>query len=445
MRRTASSNVAAGPSTEEPASVPRLLIGCGIGPTLELYDVTIFGLASALVFNQLFFPANSPATGTLLSFMTFGVGFLMRPIGGMLAGHFGDRYGRKLVLIWTLYLMGGATVLIGLLPGHAVLGLAAPVLLVVLRLLQGVAQGAETGSAALMLMEHAPPKRSGLYTSVLGMSSPLGALIATLVWTVAQTSTGDALLEWGWRIPFLLSAIVVAVGAYARFRLAESPEFQKVRKNDDIADYPLARSLRIDLPRVLCVVGVNAGFIGSYYLVITWMPGYLRNGLDTSAGVVSLGLLAANIAMVATVVLSAWLSDHLGRRPIIAAGAVAMAALIVPVFSLLQGSAVAVVSGMTIAGLALGVMLGPLIVFFAEQFATGHRLSGFSLGYQIGAAVGGGVAPSVAAALFAATSGTAAVAVFVIVSSLVTLFCLAPLRRTAESTSPETITPQLQA
>ncbi len=419
-------------SEQRSTHVKRLLIACGVGPTLELYDVTVFGLASGLVFNELIFPSSNPATGTLLAFMTFGAGFFMRPIGGLLAGHFGDRYGRKLILQLSLFMMGGAALAIGLLPTYGAIGIAAPIILVLLRLLQGIAQGGESGSGTLMLMEHAPDHRQGLYTSILGVSPALGAMLAAGVWAFAQRISGPNFLEWGWRIPFLVSIVVVAVGVYARLRIDETPEFSDVDRAGHVAHSPLLVSLRSDLTRIVAVTAVNIGFIGFWYLVISWVPGYLSNALGVGGTIISTSLIVSNVFQVMSVIGFAALSDYRDRRIYIAGGTIATVALIFPFFSLLHTrEALNIYLAMALAGVVLGAVLGPLMTFFGEQFPVRHRLSGFSIGYQLGAALGGGVAPAAASALYAGSGGTTGITIYVLLGSLLTIIGLIPLNRKA--------------
>jgi MFS family permease len=408
-----------------------------VGPTLELYDVTIFGLASGQVFSLLFFPSGQQAVGTLLAFMTFGVGFFARPLGGIVCGHFGDRLGRRKMLQYTLILMGGATVLIGLLPTHDQIGIAAPVILVVLRFLQGFSQGGESGGGTLTLLEHARPDRRGIYTAIGGASAPLGAVLATLVWAAAKSVGSNDFVSWGWRIPFVASVLVIAVGVYARIGLAETPAFTELTDTNRTARAPIFEVLRQDWRRTLCVVGINFGFTNFWYLVITWAPSYLSSSLKIPGDVTFTGMLVSSLVQAGAVIFFGALSDRHGRKPIIMAGTLFTAAQAVPFFLLLQTrSAGLILVALTIAAIGMGAVLGPLLAFFCEQYPARRRYSGFSIGYQLGAALGGGLAPAMATALHTGFGGsTGPVAGYIVLASLVTVGCLLPLKETAGARS----------
>lgn len=414
------------------ASLGRILIACGAGPTLELYDVTLFGLASGQVFNQLFFPSDDKAIGTLLAFMTFGVGFFARPLGGIVFGHFGDRLGRRRMLQYTLLLMGAATVLIGVLPTYAQIGATAAVILVVLRFVQGLSQGGESGGGSLTLLEHATPGRGGAYTAIGGATAPMGALLATLVWTATESMGDDDLVAWGWRIPFLASVLVIAAGVYARLRLAETPEFTELAEENKTARAPIFEVLRQDWRRTLCIIGVNFGFTSFWYLLITWAPSYLSDTLKVPSGVNFTGMVISSIVQTAAVLAFGALSDRYGRRRIIVAGTAFTAVQAIPFFLLLQTrSAGLVILALAIAAIGLGAVLGPLIAFFCEQYPARRRYSGFSLGYQVGAALGGGLAPVIATALYSASGGsTWSVTGYIVLASVVTVVCALLLKET---------------
>lgn len=411
----------------------RILIACGAGPTLELYDVTLFGLASGQVFNQLFFPGGDRTAGTLLAFMTFGVGFFARPVGGIVFGHFGDRLGRRRMLQYTLLIMGGATVLIGALPTYAQIGASASVILVVLRFVQGLSQGGESGGGALTLLEHASPGRRGAYTAIGGATAPMGALLATLVWAAAASLGQRDLVGWGWRIPFAVSLLVVGVGVYARLRLAETPEFTELTEERQTAGAPIVEVVRQDWRRTLCIIGVTFGFTSFWYLLITWAPSYLSNTLKVAAGIGLVGMVVSSLVQTAAVLVFGALSDRYGRKPIIVAGALFTALQAVPFFLLLQTrSPGLVVLALAVAAIGLGAVLGPLLAFFAEQYPARRRYSGFSLGYQAGAALGGGLAPVIATALYTGFgNSTWPVTAYVAGASLVSVACALPLKETA--------------
>lgn len=443
-----SSSISSSRSRVGPARATRirdLLVGCGVGPVLELYDVTLFGLASGLVFGPLFFPESSPATGVMLSFMAFGVGFIVRPLGGIIAGHIGDRYGRRGVFQATLYLMGAASLLIGLIPTYGTIGMAAPLILVLCRLMQGIAQGAESGSATLMLLEHAPVKRRGLYTSIIGVSPALGAILAFGAWGLAGLVDEEAFMSWGWRIPFLASLLVIIIGTYVRRQISETPEFEAkslaarpAGKTARTARTPLWQAVRVDWPRVLGVVIVNAGFSSFWYFIATFSPAYMQNDLGVSANLVFIALIVSNIAQVVSVIGFAALSDFVSRRLIIGIGSAGIIVLAAPFFLMLESrSAGLIITALALAGFVIGIVLGPLPALFSEQFPVAHRLSGFSLGYQIGAILGGGLAPTIATALFVQFSNYIALLVYVAGTAALTIVGLTVLNRRAIDTLAE--------
>jgi MFS transporter, MHS family, shikimate and dehydroshikimate transport protein len=380
-----------------------------IGTTIEWYDFYLYATASALVFKPLFFPNVSSTAGTLASFATYAAGFGARPIGAVVSGHFGDRLGRKAVLVIALLVMGLVTTAIGVLPTFAQAGLLAPTLLAVLRVLQGFAVGAEWGGAAVLSVEHAPPGRRGLFGSFTQLGSPAGMLLATSVFYLTRKFTGAAaFLAFGWRIPFLLSVVLVAIGLFVRLRLADAEIFERVRQNDEVARLPVLEVLRSQPRNVLITTGLRLSQIALFVLLTTYSLTYLQESFGKGSGV---GLIAVLISSALGFISTpgwAMLSDRVGRRPPYLFGALAgVVALALFFVAAGTGSAIAVVASIVFGiNVVHDAMYGPQAAWFAELFDTRVRYSGSSLGYQIGAVLSGGFAPLIAAALLAAGGGS---------------------------------------
>ena len=380
-----------------------------IGTTIEWYDFYLYATASALVFKPLFFPNVSSTAGTLASFATYAAGFGARPIGAVVSGHFGDRLGRKAVLVIALLGMGLVTTAIGVLPTFAQAGLLAPTLLAALRVLQGLAVGAEWGGAAVLSVEHAPPGRRGLFGSFTQLGSPAGMLLATSVFYLTRKFTGAAaFLAFGWRIPFLLSVVLVAIGLFVRLRLTDAETFERVRKNDEVARLPVLEVLRNQPRNVLITTGLRLSQIALFVLLTTYSLTYLQESFGKGSGV---GLIAVLISSALGFVSTpgwALLSDRIGRRPPYLFGALAgVVALALFFVAAATGSAIAVVASIVFGiNVVHDSMYGPQAAWFAELFDTRVRYSGSSLGYQIGAVLSGGFAPLIAAALLAAGGGS---------------------------------------
>jgi MFS family permease len=379
-----------------------------IGTTIEWYDFYLYATASALVFKPLFFPHISSTAGTLASFATYAAGFGARPIGAVVSGHFGDRLGRKTVLVVALLTMGLVTTAIGLLPTYAEAGLLAPALLAALRVLQGLAVGAEWGGAAVLSVEHAPPGRRGLFGSFTQLGSPAGMLLATSVFYLTRKACGGAaFLSFGWRIPFLLSAILVAIGLFIRLRLTDAAVFGRLKQRDELAQLPILEVLRSQPRNVLITTGLRISQIALFVLLTTYSLTYLQDSFGKGSGV---GLIAVLISSALGLVSTpgwALLSDRFGRRPPYLFGALAgVVALVLFFVAAASGSAIAVVLAIVFGvNVVHDAMYGPQAAWFAELFDTRVRYSGSSLGYQIGAVLSGGFAPLIAAALLVAGGG----------------------------------------
>ena len=388
------------------ATVRQVVLASLIGTTIEWYDFFIYGTAAALVFNQLFFPNVDPVIGTLAAFATFGVDFVARPLGGVVFGHYGDKVGRKSMLVITLLIMGVATTLIGLLPSFATIGIWAPILLVVLRFLQGLAVGGEWGGAVLMAVEYSPEDRRGFYGSWPQMGSPIALFLSTVIFSVFATLPDEQFLSWGWRVPFLVSILLVGVGLYIRLRIFETPAFSQV-KESGTARLPMVEVLKNDLRKVLIGAGIVFVTIGGFYVVVTFSLSYGTETLGIPRGVMLVGVIIAAISELITIPIFASLSDRVGRRPVCVWSAAGAALLAFPFFWAL-GTEVTVVIWLAflVYAAVLGGVYGPAAAFIAEQFETRRRYSGASLAYQLSGVLSGAFAPLIASALLVVAGGS---------------------------------------
>ena len=411
----------------------RVILASLIGTSLEWYDFFLYGTASALVFNKLFFPNFEPAVGTLLAFATYAVGFVARPLGGIVFGHYGDKVGRKQVLVVTLLIMGAATFLIGLLPTYASIGVAAPVLLVGLRFVQGLGLGGEWGGAVLMAMEHSSNDRRGLNASWPQIGVPLGNLLAAAVLAVLDLVLSDeAFLSWGWRVAFLLSGALVLVGLWVRTTIAESPLFAEVEHEGERARLPLVEVLARHPKELFIAMGARVGTDVAFYTFTVYILTFVTTNLGLPRGIALNAVLVGSAVQLALIPLFGALSDRLGRRPVYAVGAVTSALWAFAFFPLLSTRSTTVIVLATIVALAThAAMYGPQAAFIAELFSTKLRYSGASMGYQIAGVLGGGIAPLVSIAL-ARSFGTAfAVSFYVLAMVVLTLVALAVAPETA--------------
>jgi MHS family shikimate/dehydroshikimate transporter-like MFS transporter len=391
------------------AKTPRkAALASWIGSVLEYYDFFIYGTAAALVFGKVFFPNQDPLVGTLAAFATFAVGFGARPIGGVIFGHLGDRVGRKSALVATLFLMGISTFLIGCLPTYAAIGVGAPVLLIVLRLLQGVAAGGEWGGAVLMLTEHAPPQRRGFYGAWPQMASSAALILATgLMYGMSEALGDEAFLSWGWRLPFLVSFVLMFVGVFIRLRIPESPEFERVKRAEQIEKQPVVVAVRTEWRSILLVIGMRMAENVCGYLVSVFALSYATQNLGLAA---SLGLLANMLAALVQFFITPFygaLSDRIGRKPVYLLGAGLHVALAFPFFALVETRSVPLILIAWVLGYAVanGALFATQPAFFSELFGAKVRYSGISIGYQFSAMIAGGLAPFVATGLVAWAGG----------------------------------------
>ncbi|AWW41648.1 MFS transporter [Streptomyces cadmiisoli] len=417
-----------------------------IGTAIEWYDYFIYGIATALVFNDVFFPSSDPLVGSLLAFMTLAVGFFVRPVGAVLFGHFGDRFGRKSTLVVTLLLMGGATFLIGLLPTYATIGVAAPILLIVLRLIQGLAVGGEWAGAVLIATENAPERKKTLYGSFAQFGSPGGLLVATLVFTaLSRTVDTEQLHSWAWRIPFLASALLVPLGLFIRVRLAETAEYTKTAERQDQARVPFLRVLREEFRQVVIGTFAFSGVFLTYYLFTSFVLTYATETLDMPASIALPSNIIAAVVEGVFIYVGVLAARRITARRVAVWSAYALLVWSGPAFALMHTRQpallyVAVGGAMVFVGTAYGVLAGEV----AELFSKEVRYTGSSLCYHLAAAVGGGFGPVIATYLLSINGSSWPVAVFTAVVSLLTaLACVALPRRESVQPAPDDRTAKL--
>ncbi|MGV9735635.1 shikimate transporter [Rhodococcus aetherivorans] len=394
----------------------RAAFGSFVGAVIDWYDFILYGLVAALVFNKEFFPNVSPAIGTLAAFATFGVGFLFRPLGGVVFGHFGDRLGRKRMLVLTIVIMGSATALIGLLPSFASIGWWAPVLLVTLRAVQGFAVGGEWGGAALMAVESAPPKKKALYSSGVQVGYSVGLILATgFVMLMSSVTTDEAFTQWGWRVPFVASIVLVAFGLWVRSSVEESQEFtEKVERLEaELGEQsrkriPLVEALTKHPKAFLQIIGLRFVELFSMYIVTTFALSYSTNELGMERSfMLNVGLLVGALGMV-TIPSFAWLSDRYGRRRVYMLGSALGAVCAFPFFAMLEGGSMigTVIFAVLLVNIAHDMVVSVQQPLFTEMFGAEYRYSGAGVGYQVASAVGGGFTPFIAAALVTVSGGS---------------------------------------
>lgn len=403
--------------TTTPAERRRAQSSSFIGSAVEYYDFLLYAAAAGLVFPDLFFSGMDHGTGVLLSYLTLFTGYLSRPIGGLLFGHFGDKIGRKQMLVITLLVMGIVSMVIGLMPTAATLGIAAPILLAVLRLIQGLAVGGEWAGAMLMSGEHSTTGTKGFGASLAMAGAPFGAVMATLVLALTSGFTGDAFTEWGWRIPFLLSAVVVAVGLYMRTRVSESPEFEAARKRGEVhTGLPLAVLFTEYRSTILFgSLAVMAPLFIQGLLAVFMVPFVVDSGAVSRETALYM-LTASNFVHIFTIPAFAWLSDRVGRKQVMVAGAAFSAIAIWPMFMLFGSGNPTLIALAFLVGnpLIQASMYGPVGAYLSELFEPTARYSGVSLIYQVGSLLGAGLAPLVAQRLVTDSAGTAHLAWYIV-------------------------------
>lgn len=412
----------------------RVVFATIVGTTVEWYDFFIYASAAGLVFGQLFFAPAGEGFAQVLSFITVGISFLFRPFGAFLAGHFGDRYGRRLVLMVTLILMGVATTLVGVLPTYAAIGMAAPILLVLLRILQGISAGGEWGGAVLLAVEHAPKKRRGLFGASPQMGVPLGLLLASgMLALMALVAPGEAFLQWGWRVPFLLSFVLIVIGYYVRRRVEESPVFTELAERKEETRMPIVQLFR---RHALLVVIAALVFAGNNAVGYMTTGGYIQRYATDPKG--AIGLATADVLGAVTVsavtwllftFISGWISDRIGRRSTYLIGWVLQLVGVFLLFPLVNtGSIVSLTLGLVILTVGLGFTYGPQAALYAELFPASIRFSGVSISYAIGAILGGAFAPTIAQAIVQATGSTTGVTWYLVGMTVLGLIATLLLR-----------------
>ena len=409
------------------SAIRRVALASAIGTTIEWYDYFIYASAAALVFGPLFFsPDLSPLAATLAAFSTFAVGFVARPLGGVVFGHLGDLIGRKVMLFISLTMMGGATVAIGLLPGYASIGIAAPILLVALRLIQGFAVGGEWGGAVLMTIEHAPPEKRGFYGSFPQLGKAAGIILANLSFLgIVLATSEEQFLAWGWRVPFLVSIVLIAVGLYIRLTIEESPVFRQVKESGTEARMPLVDVFRTYPKEVALAGGACISTIAMGYLVEVYMLSYGTQTLGLASNTLLLLVVVVAFVEIFAIVGMAALSDRIGRRKVFLAGAAAGALWSFPFFWLIDTASIALILFSLVVMIVIASMMyGPQAALFAEMFGTRVRYTGASMGYQIGSIVGGGLLPLIATALFAATGTSASISAYMVFLCAVSFVCM---------------------
>ncbi|GAA4410637.1 MFS transporter [Actinokineospora soli] len=399
----------------------RVAVAAFLASTFEWFDYFIFGTAAALVLGEVFFPSASPVAGVLAAFATFAVGFVVRPVGAAIAGHMGDRYGRKPTLVVALVAMGAATTAIGVTPSYATIGIAAPVVLVVLRLVQGIAVGAQWGGAMLLATEYAPPGKRGLYGSFVQVGVVVGVVLANMSFAVLQKV--DGFVEWAWRIPFLIGPLVLVLAWFIHTRIEETPEFVKSQRS------PVREVLRHHRRTVLLAGGSFAVHLATFYILITGALDYTTRklGMDRASVLVVTMIVAG--AQLVTIPLAARISDKVGRVRVYTVGIVGLLVWAVPMFLLID---TATIAGLLVAQLVgatfLSCIYGPQAALFSELFKPEVRYTGASLAYQIASVLGGGLAPFLMVLLLESTGTSMAVAGYVGVLALIALGCTSRLR-----------------
>jgi MHS family shikimate/dehydroshikimate transporter-like MFS transporter len=395
-----------------------------IGTSIEWFDFFVYGSAAALVFGKLFFPSANPLTGTLLALSTFGVGFIARPFGGVVFAHFGDRIGRKSMLVLSVVMMGGGTFLVGCLPTYATIGIAAPILLVLLRIVQGIGLGGEWGAAAVMAVEYAPPRRRGWFGSFPQTGVPAGMLIANVsLLIVSAVLSDEAFLSWGWRLPFLASIVLVVVGIVIRLRVAESPVFEQAKSAGKIERQPVLAVLRRQPLNVLRAAGLRFAENSTFYIHTTFVLTYGTVVLGLARGDLLIAVIVSSALGLVSIPFYGWACDRFGRRPVILWGSLVLLAMSWPYFWALDTRSLPWIVLATVVAVNIGnsAVYAPQPAYFSELFEPEVRYSGASIGAQGASVFAGGLAPVIATALLDATGGWGWIAVYMSAMVLITI------------------------
>ena len=405
----------------------RVLIASVVGSSVEWFDYFLYGTVAALVFNQLFFVTDDPAFGTLYAFATFALAFFIRPLGGIIFSHIGDRIGRKKTLVLTLSLMGLATFLMGVLPTYAQIGIWAPVFLIILRLIQGLGLGGEWGGALLLAVEYAPKEKRGFFGSVPQMGVTIGMLMGTIALSIMTLLPDEAFMTWGWRVPFLLSALLVVFGLWIRKGIEETPTFQKTQEKGEIPKLPIADTLKYHWREVLIATGAKVVETAPFYIFGTFIVSYGTQQLNFNQTSILMAVTVGTIVTTILMPIMGSLSDKIGRKKLYVGGSILMIFFAFPYFWLIHQESVFLLFLATIIG--LGIIWAPITAvlgtMFSEIFSANVRYTGISLGYQIGAAVAGGTAPLIATALLIRFNNSyIPVALYIILTALISLVAI---------------------
>lgn len=422
-------------ATPQRPSVGRVTFAAAIGATVEWYDFFLYGLVASLIFNKQFFPSEDPLVGTMLAYGTFAVGFIARPIGGVVFGHFGDRIGRKSMLVLTLMIMGAATVIIGLLPNYAQIGVWAPILLLLMRVLQGLGIGGEWGGAVLMAVEYAPPGKRGFYGSLTQVGLSVGLVLASGVMALVSLLPEAQFQSWGWRLPFLLSAGLIAIGLYIRLNIGETPAFAQMKEGHAEVRIPIVELVR-DYPKNI-MLGMGARFVDGvvFNIFAVFLVAFLTTSLNVPRTTVLTGIMFAALVMVFTIPLFGRLSDIYGRRPVFGFGALINGALVCLSFWMMTTDQSTLWLWLAIVipfGVAYAAVYGPEASLFAELFDTRVRYSGISLVYQLSGIFASGLTPIIATYLLdLGGGGPWLVVAYTVFACVVSAVCVYLMKETA--------------
>ncbi|MDM1545712.1 MHS family MFS transporter [Ignatzschineria indica] len=405
----------------------KVLIASLTGSVIEWFDFFLYGTVAALVFNQIFFVSDDPAIGLILSYASFALTFFIRPFGGVLFSHIGDRIGRKKTLVLTLSLMGIATMAIGLLPSYHTIGIWAPILLIFFRLLQGIGIGGEWGGALLLAVEYAPKEKRGFFGSVPQVGIPIGMVLGTLVLSLMTLLPDEQFLEWGWRIPFILSALLVVLGFWIRNGIDETPTFKAVQKEGKVPKMPIIDTLRYHWREVLIAIGAKFVETAPFYIFSTFIVSYATLNLGFSKTITLTAVMVASVITSILIPIMGAFSDRVGRKKLYVVGTIVMILYMFPYFWMVNQDSVLLLVIATILG--LGVIWAPITAvlgtFFSEIFAPEIRYTGVTLGYQIGAALAGGTAPLIAVTFLSYFDSYVPIAIYIMLTGVISLVAIA--------------------